>query len=85
VRSIFHHLFFIRIYHEASKPIDKLNIKEREIFRNNPEYVIMFLPSKNKYWIVTINLLLFLKMLRNSSIKSEKCQVTSTKAICIKN
>jgi hypothetical protein len=29
VRAIFHHLFFIRIYHEASRPITQLDPKDQ--------------------------------------------------------
>jgi len=39
VRTIFHHLFFIRIYHEASKPFDQLDPKEQDIYRYNPQFV----------------------------------------------
>lgn len=48
VRTIFHHLLFIRIYHEASKPIAQLDAKDQQIYSSNPDYVPIFRISVRK-------------------------------------
>ena len=45
VRTIFHHLLFIRIFHEASKPLEHLDSKEQEVYRFNQQYVRLPPPS----------------------------------------
>ncbi len=36
VRAIFHHLLFIRIYHESSRPLQQLDLKDQDMYRSNP-------------------------------------------------
>jgi hypothetical protein len=52
VRTIFHHLLFIRIYHEASRPLSQLDLKDQEVYKSNPEYVSLSPLSEQRLFLV---------------------------------
>jgi hypothetical protein len=55
VRAIFHHLLFIRIYHESSRPLSQLDFKDQDIYRSNPEYVGVCISSERRSSRATAN------------------------------
>lgn len=51
VRTIFHHLLYVRIYQFAHRPLQQINAKEQEMLAANPHYVPCF-PFREKKWFI---------------------------------